>query len=376
MSILNIKQLEKNIGNSVLFPAIDLEIHEGEVIAIQCNREVGSKFIQLMIGELPASGGEILFFGNPLNKNFKSFSKRVGIVLLNENLYERLTPKQYLQFYKQLYEVKIDIKPLLEQAGLSSKSNMKINRLSFSEKKRLHFARVFVHQPDLIILEEPDQNVDIESRIIIQKMINEFIAQKKAVLITTSYLESAIMMTNHVYHLNVQGLKKLEVMDEEDNVKNEREEMESEIEVNSTEPDITKGKNKETENVEIESAEEESTSSNIQVRFEKIPAKVDEKIILFDPMEIDFVESSEGISHLHVKGEVFPCTYTLNDLFSRLQPFGFFRCHRSYIVNLQKVREVITWTRNSYSLVLDDSKKSSIPLSKGKLADLKGIIGF
>ncbi|MFS1514605.1 LytTR family transcriptional regulator DNA-binding domain-containing protein [Chengkuizengella sp. SCS-71B] len=375
MSILKIKQLEKNIGNSVLFPAIDLEINHGEVVAIQCNREVGSKFIQLMIGELPASGGEILFLGSPLNKNFKRFSKRIGIVLLNENLYERLTPKQYLHFYKQLYEVKIDIMPLLEQVGLLSKSNMKISRLSFSEKKRLHFSRVFVHQPDLIILEEPDQNVDIESRIIIQKMINEFVAQKRAVLITTSYLESAIMMASHVYHLNDQGLKKLEVMDEVDNVKDEKEEN-FEIEVNSIKPNNPKEDSVKTE-VEVDTADEESTTpSNVQVRFEKIPAKVDDKIILFDPMEIDFVESSEGISHLHVKGEVFPCTYTLNDLFSRLQPFGFFRCHRSYIVNLQKVREVITWTRNSYSLVLDDSKKSSIPLSKGKLTDLKGIIGF
>ncbi|NDI35327.1 LytTR family transcriptional regulator DNA-binding domain-containing protein [Chengkuizengella sediminis] len=355
MSILNIKQLEKNMGNSVLFPAIDLEIHRGEVVAIQCNREVGSKLIQLMIGELPVSSGEILFFSNPLNKNFKSLSKRIGIVFVNENLYERLTAKQYLHFYKQLYEVKIDINPILEQVGLLNKSKVKISRLTFSEKKRLHFARVLVHQPDLIILEEPDQNVDIESRIIIQKVINEFVSQEGAVLITTSYLESAIMMTNHIYHLNDQGLKKLEVMDEEDNVKDEKEE-------NSTEPNISK--------------EDSTTPSNMQVRFEKIPAKVDEKIILFDPMEIDFVESSEGISHLHVKGEVFPCTYTLNDLLSRLQPFGFFRCHRSYIVNLQKVREVITWTRNSYSLVLDDSKKSSIPLSKGKLTDLKGIIGF
>ncbi|MDR0435024.1 MAG: LytTR family transcriptional regulator DNA-binding domain-containing protein [Gracilibacteraceae bacterium] len=46
-----------------------------------------------------------------------------------------------------------------------------------------------------------------------------------------------------------------------------------------------------------------------------------------------------------------------------MKPYGFFRCHRSYIVNLQKVREIITWTRNSYGLILDDdgtiSKKTA-----------------
>ena len=66
----------------------------------------------------------------------------------------------------------------------------------------------------------------------------------------------------------------------------------------------------------------------------------------------------------------------MNELEERLLPYGFFRCHRSYIVNLQKVREVITWTRNSYSLVLDDRAKSNIPLSKGKMAELKEMIGL
>ena len=80
--------------------------------------------------------------------------------------------------------------------------------------------------------------------------------------------------------------------------------------------------------------------------------------------------------HLHINGEEFPTTFTMNELEERLQHFGFFRCHRSYIVNLQKVREVITWTRNSYSLILDDEKKSNIPLSKSKMAELKVMLGL
>jgi ABC-2 type transport system ATP-binding protein len=59
-----------------------------------------------------------------------------------------------------------------------------------------------------------------------------------------------------------------------------------------------------------------------------------------------------------------------------LRSYGFFRCHRSYIVNLQKVREVVTFTRNSYSLVLDDARKSSVPLSKTKMAELKEMMGI
>ncbi len=71
----------------------------------------------------------------------------------------------------------------------------------------------------------------------------------------------------------------------------------------------------------------------------------------------------------------FVCALTLSEsLEARLTGFRFFRCHRSYLVNLQRVREVITWTRNSFSLILDDERKSSIPLSKGRMDELKGVI--
>lgn len=101
------------------------------------------------------------------------------------------------------------------------------------------------------------------------------------------------------------------------------------------------------------------------VRFEKIPAKVGDKLILFDPTEIDYIESHEGVANLHVLQGSYACSMSLSDLEARLKGFGFYRCHRSYLVNLQKVREVITWTRNSYSLILDNQTKSSIPLWDG-----------
>ncbi|WP_240613564.1 LytTR family DNA-binding domain-containing protein [Pueribacillus theae] len=198
--------------------------------------------------------------------------------------------------------------------------------------------------------------MDIESIFIIQNIISTLTKQGKALLIMTGNLENAIMMSSNVYRLNADGLKKIDIVEDEDNQEEKHEKT------------IKEEKTLNEEN------EEDPPLNLAQFRFEKIPVKFDDKIILLDPTEIDFIESSEGVSNVHVKGEVFPCSYTLNQLFDRLYPFGFFRSHRSYIVNLQKVREVITWTRNSYSLILDDSKKSSVPLSKGKLNELKEII--
>ncbi|MCR8844647.1 LytTR family transcriptional regulator DNA-binding domain-containing protein [Paenibacillus sp. SC116] len=67
---------------------------------------------------------------------------------------------------------------------------------------------------------------------------------------------------------------------------------------------------------------------------------------------------------------------TLQQLEEKLRVYGFFRCHRSYIVNVQRIREVIIWSRNSYSLILDDDKKSKVPLSKNKYEEMKSVMGL
>lgn len=154
-------------------------------------------------------------------------------------------------------------------------------------------------------------------------------------------MESAITTADTVYRLDDNGLKKIE-----------------------------------TEKVEGTESVNTEKESEIPFRFNKIPTKVNDKIVLFDPPEIDYIESNDGQSMIYIKGEVFPSTLTLTKLEERLRPFGFFRCHRSYIVNLQKVREVITWTRNSYSLILEDKNNSSVPLSKTKMASLKEMLGL
>ncbi|MFG6113698.1 LytTR family transcriptional regulator DNA-binding domain-containing protein [Halobacillus sp. MO56] len=363
---MSIKQLEKNIGNTVVFPKFDLEVHSGETVAVQCNPKAGSSLINTVTGLLPSYSGEISLFGQHLKDNYREFCHRVSVVFLEENLYERLTIREFLTFYKRIYGVEEDITFTIQLLGLSEKESVKIKKLSFSEKRRVLIARAIINQPDLIILEEPDQNLDIESNLIIRRLINDLTSQGKSFLITSSYLESAISFTDIVYQLNEDGLKKIDVAPEESQVDDQKEKS------NIAEEETTANHNQ----VENEQTQPETFTSLHTPSRLKIPAKVNEKIILFDPTEIDMIESVNGVSHLHVKGEAFPCSFKLNDLNDRLYPFGFFQCHRSYIVNLQKVREVITWTRNSYSLILDNEDKTTIPLSKNNFKKLKEIIGL
>lgn len=183
--------------------------------------------------------------------------------------------------------------------------------------------------------------MDRDGAKIIVENLEELSSKGTTVVITSVLFKDAIMVGEKIYRLDDDGLVELN---------NNKEEEEVDKDIDGT------------------------TNKNQIYKIDKISAKVGERILLFDPTEIDYVESEQGISNLSIRGDKFPCNVSLADLEERLKYFGFFRCHRSYLVNLQRVREVITWTRNSYSLSLDDKTKSSIPLSKGRLEELKAIL--
>ena len=65
---------------------------------------------------------------------------------------------------------------------------------------------------------------------------------------------------------------------------------------------------------------------------------------------------------------------TLSDLEDKLKHFGFFRCHRSYLVNLQRINELVSYSKNSYALILKKPKETLLPLSRSRLDSLRQLI--
>lgn len=332
---------EKHKNDALVFPAFNLSLIAGEVLAIYSNVNIRSQLMELLLGKSSLSQGEIQLAGQALAQK----SVKMGFLFLNDGVYKRLTVLEALRFYKNLHNSPGKVDDILRKVQLELKKNTKLEKLTPSEKRRIQLAALYIQNPDVWVMEEPDQNLDMESKRIFLSLLTELRAAGKTVFILSGNLENAVIAADRVYRLDENGLYQIQTLEEEPEVE--------------------------------EKVEESAAAESIQpIRFEKIPTKVNEKIVLFDPPEIDYIESSEGQSFLYIKGEAFPSYFTLSELEQRLLPYGFFRCHRSYIVNLQKVREVITWTRNSYSLVLEDAKKSSIPLSKSKMAELKGILGM
>ncbi|MBP2079910.1 LytTR family transcriptional regulator DNA-binding domain-containing protein [Oceanobacillus polygoni] len=346
------ENIEKHEKDTQLFPVFDLEIAAGEITAIYSTLNVRSTLLNMIIGKIPIINGEIRVKGVTIIEDKRAFLNQLGICFFEEGMYERLTVHEYFMFFGGLYNFEQDFEQVFQLTQLQGKKNTKIRDLTFSEMKRVQYGRLLIQSPSIFIFEEPDLNVDMETKRVLINITRRIQEEGKSILVLTGNMESAVTVADRVYRLEEDGLRIIETETDEDT------EVKEEI-------------------TEVTPPEETDNEKELKpIQLNKIPTKVNDKIVLFDPPEIDYIESNDGQANIYIKGEAFPSSLTLTNLEERLQHFGFFRCHRSYIVNLQKVREVITWTRNSYSLILDDKEKTQVPLSKTKMAELKDLLGL
>lgn len=256
-----------------------------------------------------------------------------------QNEYMRLTVEELITFLIKVTERNERVALLIDYFALKEERKVKIKDLSPSKRMYVTLLRIFfAHQPTLV-LEEPYFYLEEQDRRQFKRILDD-LSKEKQILILTSNLEDAIISCDVIYRLNESGFHQLDIWDSE----------------------------------EDEQEVQEQDQANITLQ--KISTKRNDKVILFNPPEIDFIESIDGSILVHVGGENYDCALTLTELEQRLLNFGFFRCHRSYIVNLQKVREIITWTKNSYSLRLNTGKDAVVPLSRSKLQELKALLNI
>lgn len=284
---------------------------------------------------LPLKKGIIGIHANVATKKglLQQLANEEGYIFkANEGNYERLTVRELLRFLCQLSTTKQHEKEWLKRYQLEEMKRMKVGSLAESERAFLKLLRIGFAEQELIIVEEPFlELMDVERQKGLQ--LFEDLRHKKIVLLSAN-LED-VLSCDEIYRLDETGLHSMDISDDEDEV------------------------------IEAQSK---------PLVVEKIKTKKNDKIILFNPPEIDFIESIESVVHVHVAGESYVCQMTLTEMEAKLQTYGFYRCHRSYIVNLQKIREIITWTKNSYSLRLSTGKEAVVPLSRAKLQELKDLL--
>ena len=200
---LEINHLSKKFGTLIAVDNISLSVMRGEIFGLLGPNGAGkTTTIHMISGLLAPDRGEIIINGIRVNKRSPDFFLHTGVCPQQNIFWEKLTCFEQIVYMAQLYrlskkESHSRAEYLLDQLGLFEKRNQLAGKLSGGMQRRLNIALSIVHDPDLIILDEPESGLDPQSRILFREFIKS-LAHKKTVLLTTHNMDEADRLSDRV----------------------------------------------------------------------------------------------------------------------------------------------------------------------------------
>ncbi len=201
--VLQTEVLTKRYGDLTAVNNLTLEVHEGEVFGFLGPNGAGkTTSINMMCGLLKPDSGQVIVHGAPITGGDADVRARVGVCPQEIVLWKRLTCIEQLQFVGEMYGMKgrdarRNGEQLLQELDLTDKRNKQADTLSGGMKRRLNVAMALVHEPEIVVLDEPEAGLDPQSRIKVREYIHS-LARKKTVILTTHNMDEAERVADRI----------------------------------------------------------------------------------------------------------------------------------------------------------------------------------
>jgi ABC-2 type transport system ATP-binding protein len=205
--MIKIDSLTKSFGTIKALDNLNLEIKRGELLGIIGPNGAGkTTAIRMTCCILKPDSGDITVDGMSIHDDPIKIKSMIGYLPEEPNLYERFKAKDLLKYFAELYGVpknQIDgrIKELLELVGMTDRSNDRINTFSKGLRQRISVARALIHDPEIIIFDEPTMGLDPATATSIRNFIKE-LKGRKTMILCTHYMEEADLLCDRVAILN------------------------------------------------------------------------------------------------------------------------------------------------------------------------------
>ncbi len=206
---LEISSLKKTYANGFeALKGIDLNVEEGDFYALLGPNGAGkSTTIGIVSSLVSKSGGQVRICGIDIDEDFSLAKKQIGIVPqeFNFNVFEKV--EDVLIHQAGYYGIPIGLARqrasyYLEKLGIADKQNVQMRMLSGGMKRRLMIARALIHDPRVLILDEPTAGVDIEMRRSMYEFLRQTNEEGRTIILTTHYLEEAEMLCRNISIIN------------------------------------------------------------------------------------------------------------------------------------------------------------------------------
>ncbi|NNG09992.1 MAG: gliding motility-associated ABC transporter ATP-binding subunit GldA [Arenibacter sp.] len=222
MSIL-VKNITKTFGTQTALNDVSFTIEKGEIVGFLGPNGAGkSTMMKILTTYHTADEGQAVVNMFDVLEEKKNVQKSIGYLPEHNPLYLDMYVKEYLGFNADVYQINKDrINLVIEQTGLSPEANKKIGQLSKGYRQRVGLAAALLHDPEVLILDEPTTGLDPNQLLEIRKLIKE-IGKKKTILLSTHIMKEVEAVCDRVLIINKGRLvadKKLsELREEEDQV--------------------------------------------------------------------------------------------------------------------------------------------------------------
>ena len=201
MSII-INNLYKNYGKKPALVNISLSINKGITGLLGPNGAGKSSLIKIMCCYLMCNRGEVYINGIDIKKKPMIVKKNIGYLPENNPLYQDVQTYEYLNFIRKIRKVKkYRLNYIIEKTGLNDVLKKKIIHLSKGFKQRIGIAQTLIHDPSVIILDEPTNGLDPNQVIEIRGLIKD-ISQNKTVIISTHILQEVDALCENIVIIN------------------------------------------------------------------------------------------------------------------------------------------------------------------------------
>ena len=196
--------LKKKFGSLTAVADVSLQVHAGEVVALLGPNGAGkTTSIRMLASILKPTSGRVLIDGLDVIDQAVEVRRRIGLLTEHHGLYTRMHQVDYLDFFSQIYGMEADnararIHELLERFGLGQAYDRRLGQFSKGMRQKLALVRTLLHDPPILLLDEPTSAMDPSSAHLVRNSIRALRSSERAIIVCTHNLSEAEQLADRI----------------------------------------------------------------------------------------------------------------------------------------------------------------------------------
>jgi len=200
---ITLQQVNKKFGNQQVLKDINISLPTGQITGLLGPNGAGkSTLMKIITGFIPADSGEVKVQGIPVDKLPMETKSKIGYLPEHNPLYTEMYVREYLSFVAGIFSLPdTRIEEVIKETGLMPEAHKKIQELSKGYRQRVGLAAAIIHDPEILILDEPTTGLDPNQLVEIRELIKK-LGKEKTILLSTHIMQEVEQMAERVLIIN------------------------------------------------------------------------------------------------------------------------------------------------------------------------------